>query len=170
MVISIIIFSMLSFILGMLVSLVSCMFTVKSNFNLIDEVDKLLPQMQCAQCGYPGCYAYSNAIINQNESIHKCLPGGKDTIIKLKNLLNNEQDNIDVIQSFEENIKYNIVDIDDNNCVGCSKCRLVCPVDAIVGTYNFKHTVLKEFCTGCNLCISVCPTNCITEKTIFYEE
>ncbi|AAO26843.1 electron transport complex protein RnfB [Buchnera aphidicola str. Bp (Baizongia pistaciae)] len=169
MIISIIIFSILSFILGVIVSLVSCFCKVKSNLSLINDIDELLPQMQCAQCGYPGCYAYSQAIVDGNENIYKCIPGGKEVVLKLENLLNKSDHRGNFLESLEDSVTYSIVEIDENNCVGCSKCRLVCPVDAVVGTYNFRHTVLIDSCTGCNLCIPLCPTNCIKKKIMFYE-
>ncbi len=46
-------------------------------------------------------------------------------------------------------------------CIGCSRCIPVCPVDAIVGTNKFLHTVLLDECIGCKLCIDPCPVDCI---------
>ena len=31
--------------------------------RIVEEVDALLPQTQCAQCGYPGCRPYAEAIV-----------------------------------------------------------------------------------------------------------
>jgi Na+-translocating ferredoxin:NAD+ oxidoreductase subunit B len=47
------------------------------------------------------------------------------------------------------------------DCIGCTKCILVCPVDAIVGASGMMHTVVSNLCTGCDLCAPVCPTDCI---------
>lgn len=46
-------------------------------------------------------------------------------------------------------------------CIGCSRCISACPVDAIVGTHKFLHTVLLDECIGCRLCIDPCPVDCI---------
>lgn len=46
-------------------------------------------------------------------------------------------------------------------CIGCTKCILVCPVDAIVGAAKRMHTVIAAECTGCELCIPACPVDCI---------
>ncbi len=51
-----------------------------------------------------------------------------------------------------------IVEVD---CIGCTKCLKVCPVDAIVGAAGQMHTVLTEQCTGCEQCLPPCPVDCI---------
>jgi len=53
------------------------------------------------------------------------------------------------------------VQIKEENCVGCTKCIAVCPVDAIVGAAGMMHTVLTDECIGCQLCIDPCPMDCI---------
>ena len=35
---------------------------------VIDQIDALLPQTQCAQCGYPGCRPYAEAIAQKFEA------------------------------------------------------------------------------------------------------
>jgi len=51
--------------------------------------------------------------------------------------------------------------IDEERCIGCTKCLPPCPVDAIVGAPRAMHTVVAELCTGCELCIAPCPVDCI---------
>ena len=51
--------------------------------------------------------------------------------------------------------------IDEERCIGCTKCLPPCPVDAIVGAPRRMHTVIAELCTGCELCIAPCPVDCI---------
>lgn len=52
--------------------------------------------------------------------------------------------------------------IDEDSCIGCTKCLPVCPTDAIVGARKMLHTVIPELCTSCENCIQVCPTECIS--------
>jgi Na+-translocating ferredoxin:NAD+ oxidoreductase subunit B len=52
--------------------------------------------------------------------------------------------------------------IDEQACIGCVKCIVACPVDAIVGAAKFMHTVIANECIGCALCIEPCPMDCIT--------
>ena len=51
--------------------------------------------------------------------------------------------------------------IDEDNCVGCSKCLPACPVDAIIGTLQHTHTIISQECIGCGLCLDPCPMDCI---------
>lgn len=51
--------------------------------------------------------------------------------------------------------------IREEECIGCSRCIPACPVDAIVGTNKFLHTVLLSECIGCRLCVDPCPVDCI---------
>jgi electron transport complex protein RnfB len=51
--------------------------------------------------------------------------------------------------------------IREAECIGCTKCIQACPVDAIMGTGKWMHTVMKDECTGCELCIAPCPVDCI---------
>ncbi|AAM67676.1 RnfABCDGE type electron transport complex subunit B [Buchnera aphidicola] len=158
----ILIFSILSFLLGIILSYVKYIFPIKKN-SIIAEVDDLLPQSQCAQCGYSGCYPYAKAIVKNNENIDKCIPGGNNLKFKIAKVLNikNIKYSLDNLNAKNEKNIHTTVLIDEKNCVGCSKCASFCPVDAIIGTPNFMHTVLQKFCTGCNICLLHCPTNCI---------
>ena len=44
------------------------------------QIDALLPQTQCARCGYAGCLPYATAIAAGDAAINQCPPGGQDTI------------------------------------------------------------------------------------------
>lgn len=51
--------------------------------------------------------------------------------------------------------------IDESNCIGCTKCINVCPVDAILGASKHMHVILTSECIGCGLCLPPCPVDCI---------
>lgn len=55
-----------------------------------------------------------------------------------------------------------IAKINEEQCIGCTKCIEVCPVDAIMGASKQLHVVIDEQCIGCELCLPPCPVNCIT--------
>ena len=41
-----------------------------------DDIDALLPQTQCTQCGFAGCRPYAEAIARGETDINRCPPGG----------------------------------------------------------------------------------------------
>ncbi|MCW5196752.1 electron transport complex subunit RsxB [Buchnera aphidicola (Pemphigus obesinymphae)] len=164
---TIFIFSFFSIILGFFLHYFSYKYKIKKN-SILDKIEDILPQSQCGQCGYPGCLPYAKAIFKNKEKINKCLPGGKDVFLQLQNLLSIDTTEYN-INSLPVRIIPTVVFIDEQNCVGCAKCREICPVDAIIGSLNLMHTVLTDFCTGCNLCIPVCPLDCIHTKSIVHE-
>lgn len=131
-----------------------------NNDSLVASVNDLLPQTQCAQCGYPGCKPYAMAIIENNEAINLCPPGGQETVDKLATLLGRES-----LKLLEENsmpMSQSVAVIEEELCIGCTHCRDACPVDAIVGAHQMMHTILAAECTGCELCIAPCPVDCIS--------
>jgi len=128
--------------------------------QIVDEVNALLPQTQCAQCGYAGCRPYAEAIVDGSAAINLCPPGGDDTISRLAELLGREP-----VPLAEPATVMQIAVIDESLCIGCTHCRTACPVDAITGAHQYMHTVIKSDCTGCELCVSPCPVDCINMVT-----
>jgi len=124
---------------------------------LVDQVNALLPQTQCAQCGYPGCRPYATAIVDEGEALNLCPPGGQDTVQRLAELLGRE---VPLLQAAAPALQVALVD--EARCIGCTHCRNACPVDAIVGAHHFMHTVIAAECTGCELCLPACPVDCIS--------
>lgn len=126
---------------------------------LVEQIDELLPQTQCGQCGYPGCRPYAQAIVDGDE-INKCPPGGQGTINNLASLLDVEAPSLDEEHGEESEVK-TVAFIREDECIGCTKCIQACPVDAILGAAKQMHTVIASECTGCDLCVEPCPVDCI---------
>jgi len=126
---------------------------------IVDQIDNLLPQTQCGQCGHPGCRPYAQAIAD-GDAINKCPPGGQTTVNALADLLDIEAVPLDQEHGEESGMK-KVAYIREDECIGCTKCLQACPVDAIVGAAKQMHTVLKGECTGCDLCVEPCPVDCI---------
>jgi electron transport complex protein RnfB len=127
---------------------------------LADAIDKVLPQTQCGQCGFAGCRPYAEAIARGAADINQCPPGGEAGIRALATLLGREPKPLSAEHGVEK--PQLLAVIDEDECIGCTKCIQVCPVDAIVGAPKLMHTVLDAECTGCELCIAPCPVDCIT--------
>jgi len=130
--------------------------------DLVARVNDLLPQTQCAQCGSPGCRPYAAAIVHEAAAINLCPPGGEDTVRRLADLLG--RDVVPLAAAAQTNMRESVAFIDEAHCIGCTHCRDVCPVDAIVGAHQYMHTILTDECTGCELCLAPCPVDCIQMK------
>ena len=86
----------LALIFGAILGYAAIRFKVEAD-PLVDQIDDILPQTQCGQCGYPGCRPYAEAIAN-GDAINKCPPGGDAAI---KKLAMGELDRIDFSPAYE---------------------------------------------------------------------
>lgn len=137
---------------------------IVSGDDVVETVNRLLPQTQCAQCGFPGCRPYAEAVVNDAAPINLCPPGGDETIRRLALTLG--RDIVPLSAELNAVPARSVAVIDEQRCIGCLHCRNACPVDAIVGAQQFMHTVIGSECTGCELCIDPCPVDCITLEPV----
>jgi len=126
---------------------------------IVDQINDILPQTQCGQCGYPGCRPYAEAIAAEEAQINQCPPGGESGIQALADLLDVEAIPLDE-EHGEEKVPA-VAFIREDECIGCTKCIQACPIDAILGAAKQMHTVISSECTGCDLCVEPCPVDCI---------
>lgn len=125
-----------------------------------NEIDALLPQTQCGECGFPGCMPYAQALSTGEAPIDRCPPGGVQTLKALGKLLS--VDPSPYVTPVEEKTRAPATAIlREAECIGCTKCIQACPVDAIIGSAKMMHSILSQECTGCGLCVEPCPVDCI---------
>lgn len=129
---------------------------------MVERIDALLPQTQCGQCGYPGCRPYAEAVANKQAPVNLCVPGGNSTAAAIADLLQVDPQPVEGGDDQGPMVAF----IDEQRCIGCTRCLPVCPVDAIIGAPRQMHTVLRDECTGCKLCVSSCPMDCIEMEPV----
>ena len=149
---------------GLLLGYAAIRYKVEGN-PLVDQIDALLPQTQCGQCGFAGCRPYAEAIANGEAPINQCPPGGEQVIVALADLLGVEPEPLNEEHGEHKNLPMVAV-IDEQTCIGCTLCIQACPVDAILGAAKHMHTVIADECTGCELCIPPCPVDCIVMEPL----
>ena len=148
----------LGLVFGALLGFADVRFKTEGN-PIVEQINAILPQTQCGQCGHPGCRPYAESIANEGEAINKCPPGGQAGVQALADLLDVEAIPLDE-EHGEESVRQ-VAFIREAECIGCTKCIQACPVDAILGAAKHMHTVIATECTGCDLCVDPCPVDCI---------
>lgn len=128
--------------------------------KLIAQIDAILPQTQCSQCGFSGCLPYATAIAEGHADINQCPPGDEAGIRKLAALLGFAFKPLNTAHGVPK--PKSIAIINEEHCIGCTFCIQACPVDAIVGAAKQMHTIIAEECTGCERCVAPCPVDCIS--------
>ncbi len=148
----------LALVSGVGLGLAAKKFYVQGN-PLADRLVAVLPASNCANCGYPGCQAYADALaasaLDGNVAINLCVPGGMPTIKAIADILGVDP----VAVANDEGPRVAL--IDEARCIGCTACIKACPVDAIVGANKQSHTVIASWCTNCKACVEPCPVDCI---------
>ena len=135
--------------------------TVESTHpDLVERLDRLLPQTQCGQCGYAGCRPYAEAMANGSADVDHCPPGGDAGARALAHVLGVPARPYDRTRGAHK-APPPVAVIVEADCIGCTKCIQACPVDAIIGAAKHMHVVIEPLCTGCELCIPACPVDCI---------
>ncbi len=162
MIIAVAALTLLAGLFGLVLGYSSVRFRVEGD-PVVDQIDGLLPQMQCGQCGLPGCRQYAEAVARGEAELNLCVPGGANVVKALADLLGRDAGSADAAEGPKGR---QVAVIDEPWCVGCTLCAQACPVDAIVGAAKHLHTVLRSECTGCALCVEPCPVSCIRMETV----
>ena len=146
---------LIGFVLSVLYS-----FTDKNSNSAQKRIEKLLPGINCGQCGYPGCQAYASALANHEAQANLCKPAGADVAKQVSELTGSS---LESGQDYEEQLftPRTVAYIHDEKCTGCGKCKRKCPVDAISGVLKQAHVVDPKECIGCDECVATCPEKCI---------
>lgn len=135
---------------------------------LAERVLDALPQTQCQRCGYPDCEQYARAVAEGEAEINQCPPGGEEGVQRLADITGKAVQPLN--RAFGQAQERTVAYIDEDWCIGCTLCIKACPVDAIIGSNKWMHTVVEQDCTGCELCIPACPVDCIEIEIVTPEK
>jgi H+/Na+-translocating ferredoxin:NAD+ oxidoreductase subunit B len=174
------VFTALGVVFGLTLAAVARRFHVASN-PLVDRVRAQLPSANCGACGFAGCQAYAEAVVERTDvSPSLCAPGRGSVAEALARLTGKDMgavtDRIVVMRCHgtsayaREEALYAGLDTCaaaslvfggpkacKNGCLGLGDCVRVCPFDALTIGPDGISVVNEALCTGCGLCVPACP-------------
>ncbi len=179
---SLIALGVLALLLGIVLAIASKVFHVDVDHR-IEEVEELLPGINCGACGYAGCEAMAEAIIAGHASPAKCPVctneerGGIFAFLGLEHeeaepriarmlcgggtACKDKEDYVGVGDCRAAVLIHGGRKACDTACVGLGSCVDACPFEALfIGDDGLPH-VIEERCTACGACERICPRRVI---------
>lgn len=181
------IFAALGILAGVLLTVASSVFAVKTD-ERVELISDALPQANCGACGFSGCADYADAIVNKGAECNLCRPGGKASAEKIAEIMGVQvtaaepqvafvrcsgdckitphKYEFDGIQSCAAcNRFYNGSKLCTSGCLGYGDCVAVCPENA-VSIVDGIAKIDNSKCMGCGLCAKACPNGLIAVRNI----
>lgn len=172
----------LGIIFGLILGFAGIKFKVEQD-ERIPLVRDCLPGANCGGCGFAGCDAFAQAVVEGNGKINGCPVGGAAVAEKVADVMGIEAVTSEKMVAFVKcdgncdvsKVKYDYFGIEDCTmenalaggkkscsfgCIGDGSCAKVCNFGAI-SVVNGVAVVDKEKCTSCGQCIEVCPKHLI---------
>lgn len=175
-----VVFTLLGLFFGFALAVTSRRFYVPVDPR-VDQVRHALPSANCGACGFPGCQAYAEAVVEEGKILPSlCIPGGEETAKIISELTGKTPENVEdqivvlrchgradyVKEQAEYRGVYSCAGASlvfggpkecKNGCLGLGDCLRACPFDAIRAGEGGIVEILPEKCTGCGLCLPACP-------------
>jgi len=179
------VFSLIGVLFGFALAAVSMRFSVPVN-PLVEQVKEALPSANCGACGFAGCPAYAEAVVEKADVppnlcapgrgpvaeavaalTHKDMGAVLDRVVVLRchgvsAYARDEAEYVGVATCAAAALVFGGPKACKNGCLGLGDCVRVCPFDALrLGDQGIVQ-VDSAKCTGCGLCVPVCPKDLFT--------
>ncbi|MCD6585102.1 MAG: RnfABCDGE type electron transport complex subunit B [Desulfobacteraceae bacterium] len=155
----------------------------------VEKIDDLLPGANCGGCGFPGCAANAEAIVEGKSSPDSCVAGGTELAEAIAEVMGMKieakEPDIALLGctygTKDAAIKFTYDGLSNCQaaamlyggmkecqigCLGLGSCVAACPFGAITMGKNGLPVVDEIKCTGCGTCERVCPKNIITLSSV----
>ncbi|MDA8404968.1 MAG: FAD-dependent oxidoreductase [Desulfobacteraceae bacterium] len=187
MVTSILFLLLLGAICGLLLSFASKIFYVYEDPRIV-KVELLLAGANCGGCGFAGCSAAAQAIVNDAAPANACILIGKENISAIAGMMGTEAGVAEPMKSYNncdggnraaDRYRYSGLNTCSAvaalfggkrecavGCLGFGDCAQACKFNAIhlgAGGYPVVH---KEKCVGCGACETACPKSILEVRTV----
>jgi len=178
----VLVFTTMGLIFGIALAAAARRFHVPSN-PVVDEVNENLPAANCGACGFAGCHAYAEQVVeNPDIAPTLCAPGGADVAVEIGQLTGKEvgemRDEVARLRCYGTNtLARQQAEYEGINtcvaatlsfggpksckfgCLGLGDCVRVCQFDAMkINNLGIVEIDVTK-CTGCAVCIDACPKN-----------
>lgn len=172
-------------VFGGILAVASKVFAVKVDERL-PKLTGALPGANCGGCGFAGCQAYAQAVLDGKAQIGLCAAGGAEAARKMSEVMGVESVKVEkkvaMVKCRGKNHLFKgrydgIADCRSamfvtgdgpsacpNGCLGFGTCVSVCKFDAI-RVIGGVARVDADKCTGCMQCVDVCPRKVIIPVT-----
>ena len=174
------VFATLGLVFGVALAVAAVRFAVRTD-PLVERVRDVLPSANCGACGFAGCPAYAEAVVERSDvSPSLCAPGRGAVAASVATLTGKEMgrvlDRIVVMRCSgtsayaRDEAEYAGIETCaaaslvfggpkacKNGCLGLGDCVRACPFDALRLGGGGIAEVLTDRCTGCGMCVPVCP-------------
>lgn len=168
-------------VFGLVLAIASKVFAVKTDDRL-EPITEALPGANCGGCGFAGCSAYAQAILDGKAEIGRCAAGGNEAAKKIASILGVEAKEVERTvalvrcRGYDRQFKGPYEGL--NDCLAAAKVAGRGPISCKFGCLGFGNCVKackfgaisiqdgvafvdREKCTGCMSCAAVCPRHII---------
>ncbi len=185
----IIILTAIGIVCGILITVINKVLPKEpQTLKKVEQISSKLPGMNCGACGYPGCFAYAQALSKDSKIFfsNTCA-----TVLQDESLLSGLENELNIKIDKSALNKKAVVACSGNcehvgsylgvescktaskilrgfkrcpySCLGLGDCIKVCPSNAISIDIKTRVAVVNpDRCTGCGLCVKECPRNIIS--------
>jgi electron transport complex protein RnfB len=179
----------LGLISGIILSFAEKKFEVKVDPK-VEEIMQYIPSANCGGCGYPGCAAFSEALVAGKVSISGCVAISKANaamVNKILGIAGKSDAQTDPLAEKAALIRCQGLDTEEyknfeytgvetcqaavllqngpwkcpHRCMGLGSCVAACPFDAIKMGPHHLPIVDEEKCVACGKCVVACPKQII---------
>jgi len=174
------VFTLLGLVFGFALAMAAARFQVAVN-PVVERVRDRLPSANCGACGFAGCQAYAEAVVEKGEvSPNLCIPGRTAVAEAVAELTGKQMgavvDRVVVLRCHgtsafaRDEARYAGIQTCaaaslvfggpkacKNGCIGLGDCVTACPFGALTLSASGIPVVDHATCTGCGICVTSCP-------------